>query len=100
MGPGVRAACAALAVGLAGMTDAGAETTVRLLDYSELEGWADDDHGAALTVFLNTCMDMDEGEWPALCALAQSGDVAPRQFFELFFRPVLIGGDSRALFTG
>jgi membrane-bound lytic murein transglycosylase A len=64
-----------------------------------LTGWEEDDHSAALGVFRNTCMDFDEPDWRSLCAIA---DTAPdaRTFFELFFRPVIIGGDQTALFTG
>ncbi|MEM9755215.1 MAG: MltA domain-containing protein, partial [Pseudomonadota bacterium] len=77
------------------------EASVRLLDFGDLEGWADDDHAAALDAFLNTCIDMDDGDWPAVCRLAQDTDPADaRSFFELFFRPVVIGGERSALFTG
>ncbi|MBF9048451.1 murein transglycosylase [Roseobacter sp. HKCCD9010] len=76
-----------------------AEPTAQVLEFSDLQGWADDDHNAALDVFLNTCMDMRDSEWQSLCALAQSQTNA-RGFFELFFRPVLIGGENTALFTG
>ncbi|MEM1272547.1 MAG: murein transglycosylase A [Pseudomonadota bacterium] len=77
-----------------------ADTPVRLLEFTELQGWAEDDHGAALDAFLETCLDLRRGEWPALCAVAQTQSGNPRAFFELFFRPVLIGGDRPALFTG
>jgi membrane-bound lytic murein transglycosylase A len=40
-----------------------------------------------------------EPDWQGLCAIAETAPDA-RTFFELFFRPVLIGGDQRALFTG
>nr|WP_239025547.1 murein transglycosylase A [Roseibacterium persicicum] len=75
-----------------------AEETVELLSFADLEGWAEDDHAAALAVFRATCADMEGADWQALCALA---DTAPdaRTFFELFFRPVLIG-ETPALFTG
>ncbi|MBO6601720.1 murein transglycosylase A [Rhodophyticola sp.] len=76
-----------------------AEPTARILSFGDLQGWADDDHGQALDVFLNTCPDLADSEWQSLCALAQSQTNA-RAFFELFFRPVLIGGESTALFTG
>ncbi|AHM03464.1 Membrane-bound lytic murein transglycosylase A precursor [Roseibacterium elongatum DSM 19469] len=76
-----------------------AETSVRLLDYADLDGWAEDDHAAALSVFQSTCRDMDGAEWPAVCAMAETTTDA-RVFFELLFRPVLIGGEATALFTG
>ncbi|MDG3041443.1 murein transglycosylase A [Roseicyclus marinus] len=76
-----------------------AEQSVTLLSFDDLHGWAEDDHAAALSVFRNTCADMDGEEWQALCALAEAAPEA-RTFFELFFRPVLIGGEDPALFTG
>lgn len=76
-----------------------ADEPVQLLGFDDLDGWAEDDHAAALTVFRDTCMDMDGADWQALCDVAETTADA-RTFFELFFRPVLIGGDSRALFTG
>jgi membrane-bound lytic murein transglycosylase A len=81
------------------MGSAMADEPVTLLSFSDLNGWADDDHDAALSVFRTTCADMVGDEWQTLCAIA---DTAPdaRTFFELFFRPVLIGGDGPALFTG
>lgn len=75
------------------------EDAARLLDFSELDGWPDDDHAAALSTFQNTCRDLDDGDWSALCNMADTTSDA-RTFFELFFRPVLIGGESPALFTG
>ena len=81
------------------MTAAWAETPQTILRFDQLEGWAEDDHQAALDVFLNTCTDLRDEEWQSLCALAQNRPNA-RTFFELFFRPVLVGGDAPALFTG
>jgi membrane-bound lytic murein transglycosylase A len=71
----------------------------RMLDFQQLDGWADDDHRAALDVFLNTCRDMKDPDWRALCAAAGDQTDA-KMFFELFFRPVLIENGSDALFTG
>jgi membrane-bound lytic murein transglycosylase A len=76
-----------------------AEESVELLSFADLDGWAADDHAAALSVFRSTCADMEGTEWQALCALAETAPDA-RTFFELFFRPVLIGGEDPALFTG
>ena len=76
-----------------------AETTHTLLDFTDLVGWADDDHAAALEVFRATCPDLTDPDWAALCAVAETAPDA-RTFFELFFRPVLVGGDDPALFTG
>ena len=76
-----------------------AEQTVELLSFADLDGWAQDDHQAALSVFRSTCADIDTPEWNALCALSETASDA-RRFFEQFFRPVLIGGQDPALFTG
>lgn len=70
-----------------------------ILDFSDLRGWAEDDHARALTVFNETCADMRDPDWQSLCALAQTGPDA-RTFFELFFRPVMISDGNPALFTG
>ncbi len=86
------------------MTSAGgaqAEATHSILTFADLEGWADDDHDSALSVFLNTCRDFDDPDWTALCNVAETeGRENPRAFFELFFRPVLIENGEKALFTG
>jgi membrane-bound lytic murein transglycosylase A len=97
----IRLGCVVLLSVVLGMTSppAGASPEYRLLDFDDLEDWADDDHGAALAVFLNTCGDMDE-DWTAVCGLARSQGDNPRAFFELFFRPVLIEEGRPALFTG
>lgn len=81
----------------AGPGRAGAD--VEILRFSDLKGWAADDHRAALSVFRETCGDLDGPAWPALCAASEDQTDA-RRFFELFFRPVLIGGTEPALFTG
>ncbi|MCL6283502.1 murein transglycosylase A [Ruegeria sp. 2012CJ41-6] len=79
----------------------GAETTHTVLEYDSLDGWAADDHSAALSVFLNTCGDLDDPDWRALCALGrEQGATGARAFFELFFRPVLIEDGADPLFTG
>ena len=97
---------ARLALVLAGLVLTGSGDPARaqdashsILDFSALDGWADDDHGAALKVFLNTCRDMDEPDWRALCAAAADQTNA-RTFFELFFVPVLIEDGRAGLFTG
>ena len=82
-------------------SQAASETSYRMMDFAELDGWAKDNHAAALKVFLETCMDLDDQDWQSLCAMAQYQDAAgARQFFELFFRPVLIEDGQAALFTG
>ena len=92
-----RIACAAaVAIGTGGPVMG---TPTELLSFADLDGWGADDHQAALTAFLETCGDLKGDDWAALCAFARQGPNA-RTYFELFFRPVLIGGDSPALFTG
>ncbi len=87
---------AALGAGTAGMATA---APIEILDFSDLRGWEDADHAAALSVFTRSCGAMDGPEWAPLCQLAKDG-VQARDFFELFFRPVRIGGPEPALFTG
>jgi membrane-bound lytic murein transglycosylase A len=71
----------------------------QVLSFDELSGWAADDHAAALRVFVATCDLIDGPDWGPVCAMA--GTVGPadaRSFFELLFRPVVVG-DPPALFT-
>lgn len=76
-----------------------AEVVTEVMGFDQLNGWAEDDHTAALATFRNTCDLMKDPDWRALCAAA--GDVTDaRAFFELFFRPVMIRDDRPALFTG
>lgn len=90
---------ALLAALLAAASPAQAESGLQVLDFDQLDGWAEDDHAAALKTFLRTCDIPRDPEWKSLCRLAreQGGD---RSFFELFFRPVQIGNPEEALFTG
>lgn len=91
-------AAAALGLFMAGMAHS-QDTTYKILDFKDLDGWERDDHAAALRVFQNTCTDLDEPDWASLCAVAQNITSA-KSFFELFFRPVLIEDGNDALFTG
>jgi membrane-bound lytic murein transglycosylase A len=89
----------AFAAGAFTASPASAEVTYKVLSYDDLDGWAEDDHSAALSVFQDTCRDMRDSDWQTLCAYAtQKPD--PRAFFELLFRPVLIEDGNAALFTG
>lgn len=82
------------------MTPANAtDVSYDVISFEQLDGWEQDDHAAALKVFLNTCRDMKDTDWRALCQFAEA-DPEPRQFFELFFRPVVIDDGQEALFTG
>ena len=73
--------------------------TRRILTFDDLRGWSTDQHDHALSVFRNTCMDLKGDDWSALCNLAKDTPDA-RQFFELFFRPVLIEDGNPPLITG
>ena len=88
------------AIALTVATMAGpAQSKAQLLDWADLNGWAKDEHAAALSVFLETCGDIHDGNWSAVCKLAaRTGDA--RSFFETHFRPVLIADDEKPLFTG
>ncbi|MBO9476162.1 murein transglycosylase A [Shimia sp. R11_0] len=97
-----RAALAAAHLGLICLTGGAAlsETSMKILSFEDLDGWAADDHEAARQVFLNTCADLDAPDWQTLCAAA-TGIKDARKFFELLFRPVLIEEEGKeALFTG
>ena len=76
-----------------------ATPTYTILDYDRLDGWAADDHAAALDVFVQTCGDIPRPDWRRLCAFAKDGPPA-RDFFETFFLPVLVEDGSPMLFTG
>lgn len=80
-------------------TPAQADIAYSILDFKDLDGWAEDDHAAALEVFKSTCRDMDSPDWSSLCAVAEN-QTNPRAFFELFFRPLLIEDGNPAMFTG
>ncbi|MDZ7574952.1 MAG: MltA domain-containing protein [Pseudotabrizicola sp.] len=74
----------------------------QVLDFEDLDGWAQDDHRAAFVVFRSTCSLLRDPLWSPICRLASAtGDsrVEARQFFELLFRPVIVGSPP-ALFTG
>jgi len=75
------------------------ETEIRILEFSELDGWEKDNHAEALAVFLNTCSDMKSPDWKGLCRAGRDQTNA-KAFFELFFRPVQITDGKPALFTG
>jgi membrane-bound lytic murein transglycosylase A len=73
-----------------------------MLDFEALDGWREDNHAEALVAFLRTCDLIDEPDWAPICAVAADvpqDDVSARSFFELFFKPVVVGKPP-ALFTG
>jgi membrane-bound lytic murein transglycosylase A len=76
--------------------------TAQVYDFESLDGWAQDDHLAALRTFRRTCDQLTRPDWQPLCRVAQDVDdnqAAARQFFEILFKPALIGTPP-ALFTG
>ena len=80
-------------------TASAAGADIRLMDFADLHDWERDDHTAALAAFRETCGDLDDGDWPTICALSEShGDA--KTFFETFFRPVIITDGEEPLFTG
>lgn len=83
------------------MTSQGAAKMIRhsIVDYADLSGWEEDDHGAALDVFRKTCPLIKDDVWSSICAAAFDAKDA-RAFFELFFQPVLIEDGAEPLFTG
>lgn len=91
-------AALAFALGL-GQTAAAMDTTFTPIEFAQLSGWEADDHAAALTVFWETCTDLEDPEWQRLCAVA-SQSPNPKKFFEAFFQPVLIEDGAPMVFTG
>lgn len=77
-----------------------AQPQSEVLSFDKLTGWAEDDHDAALRVFAETCDLMNTAYWGPVCGLAKAQSGGGKAFFEALFRPVLVGGDQTALFTG
>jgi len=93
-------AALAMAAMTLGPTESGAAGETRtLLSFTDLHGWAADNHAAALKTFLRTCGQLSAPSWKRVCA---AGKTAPdaRAFFEANFVPVLIRDDRKPLFTG
>ncbi len=91
----------AIALGLA-LAVTALPAAAQVLTFEELDGWEDDDHLAALSVFRQTCSAFDDPDWRPLCKLAADAGTttdAARNFFQLFFKPVIVGSPP-ALFTG
>ena len=101
MRAGRRIALLLLSLGLLPMSHAG-PAKAEVLDFESLSGWAQDDHLTALKTFLTSCDLIRGDDWPAICRVGQdavASDAAARDFFEMFFKPVVIGTPP-ALFTG
>lgn len=96
----MRAIPAILASALVLMAPASAPAEI--LEFDALDGWYDDNHVDALTAFLRTCDLIDQPDWAPICAVAADipqDEASARSFFELFFKPVIVG-QPPALFTG
>ncbi len=76
-----------------------ANPTYQLLQFGDLNGWAEDDHQAAFDVFLSTFGDMRDPAWATICDVALQGQEA-RDFFVRFFKLVLIVDGQDPLFIG
>ena len=94
---------AAFALCLSVLLMTGAQNALaQMLDFEGLDGWNDDDHRAGLTAFLATCDKLKGPDWQPICRFAAdagASDASAKAFFELFFKPVIIGKPP-ALFTG
>lgn len=44
----------------------------QIVPFSQLTGWNDDDHLAALKTFQNSCKRLSGPEWGSVCALSQT----------------------------
>jgi len=89
-------------LGLVAALMAATPTPAQMLDFEALDGWRDDNHAEALLAFLRTCDQLDAPDWQPVCAVAAAvplDDISARSFFELFFKPVIVG-EPPALFTG
>ena len=96
----MRVGLAAVLFAVASMTGGAAgATTQTIVEFSDLKGWETDDHGAALSVFRDTCGDLPEPDWRTLCLTAADWTDDPKRFFELHFTPVLIEDGTPMLFT-
>ncbi|KAF0175764.1 MAG: membrane-bound lytic murein transglycosylase A [Rhodobacteraceae bacterium] len=93
---------AALSACLLAVSMTAAPAPAQMLDFETLDGWPEDNHRAALAAFLETCDQLDAPDWQPICRLAAdagTSDASAKAFFELMFKPVLIGNPP-ALFTG
>jgi len=96
----MRAALALATVSVALM--AASPPRAEVLEFEALDGWTEDDHVAALATFLATCDLIGQPDWQPICAMAADvpkDSASARSFFELFFKPVVVG-EPPALFTG
>lgn len=84
------------------MTDAPAPPRADLLAFADLDGWAQDDHAAALAAFRISADTLTDPHWLHVvrrAAVFRGNDLAARHVFEEAFLPLCIG-QPPALFTG
>ncbi len=87
---------------VAALLTAPTPSLAEMLGFGGLDGWEEDAQAEALVAFVRTCDQLSGAEWPPLCALAADippDDASARSFFELFFKPVIVGSPP-AIFTG
>ena len=93
-------AAASIAVfGLFPLGALGEDMRQTTLKYSDLSGWAKDNHAEALRVFLITCERLKSENWVSVCQDAKTTKNA-KAFFETNFVPVLVEDGQDPLFTG
>ena len=81
---------------------------MQAVDWSEVDGWAEDDPSLALGALLQSCVSLRWRDgWQEVCALAAALDRAPasevRNFFETYFQPHQLrqeDGSSIGMLTG
>ncbi len=93
-----RAALALVVSGLCASAAVAGEARHTLLAFSDLDGWAGDNHAAALAVFASTCDRISGPGWRQVCTAAPLAPIA-RDFFESQFTPVLVENGAPGLFT-
>lgn len=89
-------------------TPKNAKASFKLLNYSALPGWGQDNLAEAWPAFNASCKALkNKSDWQELCAIAQSVDAtdnaAIRHFFEAFFDPYQVinaDGTESGLITG
>ncbi|MEY3003785.1 MAG: hypothetical protein RLZZ491_961 [Pseudomonadota bacterium] len=74
--------------------------TMEIVSFDALDGWAADDHAAALSVFAVTANQLDGPDWHEARSGLSVAHRHPRGYFERFFCPVWIDAATPALFTG
>ncbi|HEY5673858.1 MAG TPA: murein transglycosylase A [Malonomonas sp.] len=77
------------------------------VDWTQIDGWQEEDPSAALEVFRNSCKALTKRErWLQVCAaalLVEKTDAAARMYFESFFQPHQVrneDGSSEGMITG